>query len=482
MNLGFETTGNATLVFHDRKPVLITDPWISGNAFFGSWGLSHEIPDQVMEGILASEYVWISHRHPDHLSGASLDKLAGKKFLVPDHAGGLIATGLRERGFDVEVMKDQKWYYLSRNIRVLCIADYNQDAVLLADVGGTLVADMNDAGDHGWGGFVKKIVSSYENSFLLCLTGYGDTDMINLWKEDGTFIEPRAARRRPVGRTIARLTHEWGTKYFVPFSSMHIYERADSAWAHQYRTDLPDYEIGFESDTSNLLPAFIRYDVERGGWEPLSPKPRTVELRQPEELGDNWSDQLGQSDKRKLWNYFRAVEHLTDYLDFVGVRCGGKDYVVELAPNRFNRGITFEAPRNSLMTAIENEMFDEMLIGNFMRTVLHGDFRCAPLYPHIGEYLTKFADSGRARTIEEVDEYLAEYRRRAPLSFIRHRLERAAIEAVRFNLREDTLPYRLAAAAYHRMRNPALIRYDLAALPIPSIATPIKAQQKLGTE
>ena len=38
MQLGFETIGNATLIAFDEGPVLATDPWISGSAYFGSWG------------------------------------------------------------------------------------------------------------------------------------------------------------------------------------------------------------------------------------------------------------------------------------------------------------------------------------------------------------------------------------------------------------------------------------------------------------
>ncbi len=44
MELGFDTIGNATLVVHDDGPLLVTDPWVRGGAYFGSWGLSHEIP------------------------------------------------------------------------------------------------------------------------------------------------------------------------------------------------------------------------------------------------------------------------------------------------------------------------------------------------------------------------------------------------------------------------------------------------------
>ena len=57
MDIGFETIGNSSVICYDRKPVLITDPWLSGNPYFGSWALSHEIPDEQMEAAKQCEYV-----------------------------------------------------------------------------------------------------------------------------------------------------------------------------------------------------------------------------------------------------------------------------------------------------------------------------------------------------------------------------------------------------------------------------------------
>ena len=67
--------GNATLIAHDHTPVLATDPWLFGPAYFGSWVLTHEIPEEQLESIRACPYVWISHGHPDHLSMPSLETL-----------------------------------------------------------------------------------------------------------------------------------------------------------------------------------------------------------------------------------------------------------------------------------------------------------------------------------------------------------------------------------------------------------------------
>lgn len=216
MDAGFETIGNATLICHDRGPVLATDPWVVGSAYFGSWVLSHEVPEQQLEAVKACPYVWLSHGHPDHLSSESLELLRERKILLPDHAGGRIARDLRSQGFNVHTMKDRRWYTLSPRIRALSIADYNQDAVLLVDINGTLVVNLNDASDRGWAGFVRRTVREYPTSFLLALSGYGDAGMINMFDEEGRRIPPDAARRAPVGQKISRLVEGYGTKFFVP--------------------------------------------------------------------------------------------------------------------------------------------------------------------------------------------------------------------------------------------------------------------------
>ena len=33
MDVGFETIGNATLICYDKKPIIVTDPWIEGSAY-----------------------------------------------------------------------------------------------------------------------------------------------------------------------------------------------------------------------------------------------------------------------------------------------------------------------------------------------------------------------------------------------------------------------------------------------------------------
>ena len=431
LELGFETIGNATIICYDGAPVLATDPWITPEAYFGSWGHSHAIPPDQFEAIKACEFVWFSHGHPDHLNGGSLPLFRGKRILLPDHAGGRIRLDLEQQGHNVQVLKDRQWVRLSEHVSVLCIADYNQDAVLLIDVGGKLLVNLNDAGDRGWGPFVRKVVAGYEESFLLALSGYGDADMINFFDEDGQRIPPLAAHRFPVGQQIARKTAIFGCKYFIPSSSMHRYQRADSIWANEFTTALADYGRGFDSTRATLLPAFVQYDCRANTFRALQPPANDEVVRQPAEFGDNWDDVLDPDDVARIERYFKSVPHLATYLDFINLRVGGRDNFVSLAARKFNRGITFEVPRGSLMTAVEYEVFDDLLIGNFMKTTLHGKWPRSGLYPDFSPYVAKYADNGRARTPEELAAYFADYRRRAPVDYLRHRLEEKSKDIVR---------------------------------------------------
>ena len=73
--LGVQTIGNATLIAYDKYPVISTDPWMGGDhyAYYGSWRLPYDIPENIKENIFKSEYIWFSHGHPDHINHDSLN-------------------------------------------------------------------------------------------------------------------------------------------------------------------------------------------------------------------------------------------------------------------------------------------------------------------------------------------------------------------------------------------------------------------------
>ncbi len=457
-NLAFETVGNATLIVHDGSPLLATDPWLHGSAYFGSWGLTHEIPEAQLASIHACPYVWVSHGHPDHLSMPSLEELKDKTILLPDHVGGRIRDALVKDGFRVSVLPDREWVPLSRRVRVLSIADSNQDGVLLVDLDGTLVINANDASDRGWARTVRRAAARSRAVFLLALSGYGDADMINYFDASGERIPPRAARRLPPGPAIAQRMEQLGADSFIPFASFHRYEREDSAWVNEFTTPLSAFALDFPAGAGRLLPAFVRYDCTDGSVTRLDPPERPWHIHPPADFDDDWDEQLSADDVRAATAYFQAITSLSDVVDSVTLRVGGVDHPIPIASGN-GRWVRFEAPRTSLMRAIEWEIFDDLLIGNFVKTTLLGAWPSGSLRPDFTARVAKYADNGYARTVADVRAYLAEYRRRAPFDHLEWTVKRTYTRTLRkvgrgmrSRVSSGSLAHRAGRAVYAKTR------------------------------
>ena len=78
------------------------------------------------------------------------------------------------------------------------------------------------------------------------------------------------------------------------------------------------------------------------------------------------------------------------------------------------------------MRAVEWEIFDDLLIGNFMHDHAARPWPSSGLYPGFTPWVTKYADNGRARTDADLRAYFAEYRRRLGLIRLAAQRGRAA--------------------------------------------------------
>ncbi len=457
-DLAFETVGNATLIAHDQVPILATDPWLFGPAYFGSWILTHQVPDEQLASIRACPYVWVSHGHPDHLNMPSLETLKDSTILLADHVGGRIREVLEQDGFRVRVLPDREWVPLSPRVRVLSIADVYQDSVLLVDLDGTLVINANDCNDHGWSPLVRREARRAKDSFLLALSGYGDADMLNYLDADGNRIPPRAALKIPPGKGITAKMRLLGAKHFVPFASMHQYQRGDTVWANEYTTPLADLSLGFDPAAGELLPAFIRYDCITRSVTRLDPPANEVVPQPPETFGDDWSEQLTEADETKIREYLTAIGSLVEVLDSVTFRVGGRDTEVVLGHGT-GRSVRFEVPRKSLMDTVEWEIFDDLLIGNFMKTTLSGPWPTGSLRPDFTARIAKYADNGRAFSSGEVEVYRGVYKRRAQLDQLAYEVRRqygrrvrAFARLARLRVSPDSRLAQAGRSAYARVR------------------------------
>jgi hypothetical protein len=446
--IGFETIGSATIIAYDDAPILTTDAWINQNAYFGSWAHDYAIPSEQLSAIKRAKFHFMTHGHPDHLNVESLPDLSSGELLIGDHCGGRLLKDLTEMGYKVRVLPTHEWTQLSTHIKVMSFPNVNQDTVLLIDVGGLLIINSNDSPDYGWSYTIRRIASSYRHSYLTALCAWSGADMCNIFHPDGKWVTPPDKRPSPIGPRLQNDAATYGAKYIIPFSSFHRYQRTDSVWANELVPSLKDYQQGAIAGRAEILPAFIRVEAPSGNLMELQPTQLAMVPKEPEEFGDSWSDVLDKSEEIRLQKYFKKIEALHDNFRFLEFNVGGKTTTIDLN-SQAKSGISFDAPRHSLMTCIDYEIFDDLLIGNFMRVTLHD---CEALYPNFSPYVAKFSDNGRASSRQELKSYFSHYTHADRSGHIFKWVEGSAERVFRRAVATDSFLFKSTKRAYYFMR------------------------------
>jgi hypothetical protein len=358
--------------------------------------------------------------------------LSSGRILLSDHRGGRILAALRAAGLDVCVLPDRTWVALSRNTAVFSMANQNQDSMLLIRVGNHLVINANDSPDFGASFHARRIARGFKHVYLLALQSWGAVDMINVFDAAGKRLPSAGEQRRPIAPEAQRRAALYRADRVIPFSSFHCYQRADSVWANDLIPSLSDYGAGALQGGPEVMPAFVRVHCDRDAVERLDPPRRPLTVAPPESFGDVWTDPLTAADRKILDAYFFAHAHLRDCFGFVDFRVGGTEHSIRLNAQKPHVGITFEAPRHSLMHSVTHRVFDDLLIGNYMKVYLHG---VRSLYPDFTPYVGKFGDNGSARSKPALRRYFGHYVMRDPIGYAIQRFRTRSEQAMRPSFR-----------------------------------------------
>ena len=414
-----DTIGNATLIVSEKgAPLFATDVWLDEDpAYFGSWVLSHKVPGEQRSKLAKCKFIFISHFHPDHLNLASLRHYKSATILLAQHYGSRVERELRSAGFTVLNLPSGKWISLGASTRVMLFNNELQDSALMIEIDDgkskSLLVNLNDSGAIGFVASVSRLAASYENSIYLALHGYGDADMINMFDENGCRILPQAAKKFPVGKDFSARMKKFNCNIAVPFSSFHQYQRRDSWWANEYTTPISAYSEGFFGDGGRrrIYPPFQRITFKGGeiNFRSINPPEKVVNTPVDEEVfGDNWSERLTDREGVLCRQYFNSISSIPSNFRSIDLVVGGTKTSV-LSAGRGSVDLLFEVPRKSLVRAVRREIFDDLLIGNFMKTTIVGARNL--YYPDFTLSVAKYSDNGGVKLSEDLKDYFAYYRR-----------------------------------------------------------------------
>jgi hypothetical protein len=218
----------------------------------------------------------------------------------------------------------------------------------------------------------------------------------------------------------ARIAHILGVGSFCVSSSQHIYVRSDSIWANPYRISWSDIQAHWHQPTIRIVEPFVTVDLATGSVTPNHPDHTSDESQITSRTGDDdWNDTPSNEEWQKVGAFMRKFELVRRYLDFVIFTVGGESRQIDLNPlngrsSDKRRGIEFIVPRRSLMETVTWGYFDDLLIGNFMKTRLIN----TRLYPRFSPLVAKVGGNANVYTRPEYMRFLGRYFRRNPIGTI----------------------------------------------------------------
>lgn len=428
MSWSFETLGNAIIqVFKDGEPILVTDPWLFGSAYFGSWEIERELTREQIDNALRSRFIWFSHGHPDHFNIPSIDLIPkDAKVLLPKHHVDEMGQALRERGITPTILPQKTWVDLGDGLRVLCVANENMDAILAIDAGGTLLLNKNDSPFCGEGPFFRRLTRQFMRSYLFALCAF-DADMINTFDEGMNRLVGEVETRKlgcvwDVGDTAAFL----GAQTYCCSSSQHVYVRPESVWANDFRVTWPDIKRMWRRPTIRVIPPYSLVDLDTDKLvrthcdERLDPASR---LRP--ERAEDWTARPSEAEWKRVASFAKQFTTLRGWQDFIGFRVGGEtrkfffDERKARKPESSQIGVIFHVPRASLLETVEYGYFDDLLIGNFMKTQLQN----MELYPMFSPRVAKMGGNAKVYTSKQLWAFRIAWLMQSPVAFIRYRCQ-----------------------------------------------------------
>ena len=128
-----------------------TDPWAIGPAFNTGWWLAHSTKKDWIDQLNNSNFIYISHNHPDHLHTLTLSKISKSiPIVVPNFVTKSTEMYIKDLGFkNIQVLDFNIQYNLkgtNLNISILKSGDFREDSGIYFSNGeftGLLSVDAN---------------------------------------------------------------------------------------------------------------------------------------------------------------------------------------------------------------------------------------------------------------------------------------------------------------------------------------------------
>ena len=224
-----EYLNHASVIIKSDEQSLLCDPWFSGTAFGGGWGLQYDNPEALQKA-KSCTHLWISHFHPDHLHMPTLKQLAALSpeitALANDSANFRISEALQQAGFqNIVPLYERRKLPLTSDMKVMRYPTAGIDNMLLIETPEGRILNYNDC--HLPIGALKLLIRKIGNVDIV----------LNSFNHAIKFIDnPRKGDeeiRTQLKTNYKKVLDAINPRWAIPFASAHYYRTRDTRWQNE---------------------------------------------------------------------------------------------------------------------------------------------------------------------------------------------------------------------------------------------------------
>ena len=224
-----EYLNHASVIIKSGDVSLLCDPWFSGTAFGGGWGLQYDNPD-AFDKAKSCSHLWVSHFHPDHLHIPTLKQLAAVSpditALANDSANFRVSEALQRAGFrNIVPLYERRKLRLTSDITVTRFPTAGIDNMLLIETPEGTILNYNDC--HLPIDAVKLLKSKIGKvDVLLSNFNHAIKFLDNPRRTDDDIRDELKTNYKKV---VDAIDPRWA----IPFASAHYYRSPHTLWQNE---------------------------------------------------------------------------------------------------------------------------------------------------------------------------------------------------------------------------------------------------------
>lgn len=307
VDIDFKVHAHACLEMCYNGFSFLTDPWLDGPAFYGSW--VHHPKPQVKISELNPDAIWISHEHSDHFHVNSMEQFSRDvPVYFPDFPNKRIETELKRLGFsNINPVSFGKKYLINDDINITCYEPESvwNDSILHIDIDNFHVLNLNDAGvNHK----IKKYLPPIDllcSSFSPGASGYPLCWDVSEQEQKRYYDKVKVGTLEMLGQAMEM----YQAKFLLPFAS-------------HFRLQHPDHEQFNLNIGKNSIVDVKNYMIDH----------QVIDLLP----GESWNSLTGtffrrytESARKKLYQPRKYIFNINEFSKFYPVGKGTKTKDVE---------------------------------------------------------------------------------------------------------------------------------------------------------